>query len=124
MDCAQNPRSDQNFYLEMRIGVPNVPIADQPYECRRNRSLTESNRTGVAYPAVCIHELFEQQVSRTPNRVAACFEGQQLTYSEINAKANRFPRYLAALGVSRRMDYLFEEKAKASRDRLNNKFIR
>jgi amino acid adenylation domain-containing protein len=58
----------------------------------------EWNQTETGYPAVCIHELFEQQVLRTPNRIAACFEGRQLTYEQLNARANRFAQYLVQLG--------------------------
>jgi len=61
--------------------------------------MTEWNRTDCDYPAVCIHELFEEQVARTPERIAVCFEGHQLTYAELNAKANQLANYLVALGV-------------------------
>ena len=36
----------------------------------------------------CVHQLFEDQVEKTPNAVAVVFEEQQLTYAELNAKAN------------------------------------
>ena len=57
------------------------------------------NRTEMAYPPVCVHELFEQQVERTPNRIAACFNEHQLTYCELNARANQLANYLVKLGV-------------------------
>ena len=37
----------------------------------------------------CIHELFEEQAARTPDAVAVVFEDQQLTYAELNARANQ-----------------------------------
>src|SRR5216110_249006 len=61
--------------------------------------MAEWNRTECDYPAVCIHELFEQQVARTPEKIAICFEGHQLTYAALNAKANQLANYLVALGV-------------------------
>ena len=42
----------------------------------------------------CIHSLFEEQVERTPNAVAVVFERQQLTYRELNERANRLAHYL------------------------------
>src|SRR4029079_14586305 len=48
---------------------------------------------------VCVHELFEQQVERTPNRIAACFNEHELTYCELNARANQLANYLVKLGV-------------------------
>ncbi len=47
----------------------------------------------------CIHELFEEQVRRTPDAVAVVFENQQLTYRELNCRANQLGHYLQSLGV-------------------------
>ena len=48
------------------------------------------NQTGAEYPReALIHELFEQQVERTPDAVAVQYEDEQLTYARLNAKANR-----------------------------------
>ncbi|MGV7211267.1 non-ribosomal peptide synthetase [Oxalobacteraceae bacterium A2-2] len=58
------------------------------------------NATGTDYPHQrCIHELIEDQVARTPQRVALRFEDQSLTYAELNARANRVAHYLRAQGV-------------------------
>src|SRR6266516_4584723 len=60
----------------------------------------EGNGTASEYPAdKCIHELFEEQVERAPDSVAVVFEGQRLTYSELNRRANRLAHYLRKLGV-------------------------
>ena len=48
---------------------------------------------------LCVHELFERQAERTPHAVAVRFEEQQLTYAELNARANQLARYLRGLGV-------------------------
>jgi len=57
--------------------------------------LVEFNNTACEYPAeLCVHQLFEQQVERTPDAVALVFEDQQLSYSELNARSNRLARYL------------------------------
>ncbi|RMQ47757.1 Amino acid adenylation [Pseudomonas cichorii] len=47
----------------------------------------------------CIHELFEQQVNNRPGQLALIFEGQQLSYAELNAEANRLAHYLLATGI-------------------------
>ncbi len=64
------------------------------------RAVYDWNATATAYPAhLCIHQLFEAQVSRTPQAVALYFDGQQLTYAELNARANQLARHLQTLGV-------------------------
>ena len=53
------------------------------------------NQTAVFYPKdKTIHQLFEQQVIKTPDNIAVIFEENQLTYAELNAKANQLARYL------------------------------
>ncbi|MEH2186433.1 MAG: amino acid adenylation domain-containing protein [Nostoc sp.] len=62
--------------------------------------LVEWNNTKTEYPQdKCIHELFEAQVEKTPEAVAVVFEDQQLTYRELNAKANQLGHYLRSQGV-------------------------
>ena len=53
------------------------------------------NDTAVTYPQdKCIHELFEQQAAACPDNVAVVFEDKQLTYKQLNEKANRLAHYL------------------------------
>ncbi|MCC5666139.1 amino acid adenylation domain-containing protein [Nostoc sp. CHAB 5784] len=62
--------------------------------------LLEWNNTEVEYPQQqCIHQLFETQVELTPDAVAVVFEDDQLTYQELNARANQLGHYLRSLGV-------------------------
>ncbi|OBQ34694.1 MAG: hypothetical protein AN485_15395, partial [Anabaena sp. MDT14b] len=66
----------------------------------RHQLLVEWNDTVRAYPREkCIHQLFESQVERTPNAVAVVWENQQLTYRELNQRANQLANYLKSLGV-------------------------
>jgi len=68
----------------------------------RDRILVEWNDTGVEYQrASCLHVLFEEQVARTPETPAVVFEGKQLSYGELNARANRLAHYLVKQGVRR-----------------------
>ncbi|KAK9717391.1 hypothetical protein K7432_006256 [Basidiobolus ranarum] len=48
---------------------------------------------------LCIHQLFEQQVERTPNAVALVHEDQILTYDELNMRANRLAHQLMKLSI-------------------------
>ncbi|MEO1375821.1 MAG: amino acid adenylation domain-containing protein, partial [Cyanobacteria bacterium J06635_10] len=62
--------------------------------------LREWNNNQVEYPScLCIHHLFEEQVNKTPNAVAVSFKDRQLTYQELNQRANQLARYLQGLGV-------------------------
>ncbi len=69
-------------------------------EGERRKLLVEWNDTSVNYPKhLCIHQLFEAQVDKTPDSIAVVFEEQQLTYQELNHRANQLAHYLQGLGV-------------------------
>ena len=58
------------------------------------------NDTEMAFPNTkFIHEVFEDQVRKTPNSIAVVFEDVSLTYAELNARANQLAHYLRGLGV-------------------------
>jgi len=66
----------------------------------RHKILVEWNNTQTDYPKdKCIHQLFEAQVERTPHAIAVVFEDQQLTYHELNRRANQLAHHLQSLGV-------------------------
>ncbi|WP_164744553.1 condensation domain-containing protein, partial [Paenibacillus xylaniclasticus] len=61
----------------------------------------EFNATEAPYPeGKTIHQLFEEQVERTPDRIAVVSEMEQVTYRDLNARANRLARKLRKLGVT------------------------
>ncbi len=69
-------------------------------EDERVRLLESWNETKAAYPdASTIHGLFEAQVRRTPEAIAVEHEGRQVSYAELNARANRVAHALIGLGV-------------------------
>ncbi|HEX7406602.1 MAG TPA: amino acid adenylation domain-containing protein, partial [Candidatus Binatia bacterium] len=69
-------------------------------DAERRQLLIEFNDTETEYPRdKCLHQLFEQQAERTPATVALVFEAQQLTYAQLNARANQLAHYLQTLGV-------------------------
>ncbi len=81
---------------------PSRRIADLPLltEAASHRLLVEWNATAADYPTEpCLHNLFEAQVMRTPGHVALVCNNQQLTYGELNKKANQLANYLQSLGV-------------------------
>ena len=59
----------------------------------------EWNQTQAPYPQVCLHELFEAQARRTPESEAVADQKQQLTYQQLNARANQLARHLVKRGV-------------------------
>ena len=77
--------------------VDGLPLLSEE---ERRRVLYEWNETGVEYPDnKCIHELFEEQVKKTPKAEAVVFEDASLSYEELNRRANRLAHYLRELGV-------------------------
>ncbi|MBC6431552.1 amino acid adenylation domain-containing protein [Nostoc sp. HG1] len=77
--------------------ISQLPLLTQP---EQQQLLVEWNDTQADYPQdKCIHQLFEEQVQLTPDAIAVVFENQQLTYQQLNAKANQLAHYLRSLGV-------------------------
>ncbi|HLK61669.1 MAG TPA: amino acid adenylation domain-containing protein, partial [Chthonomonadaceae bacterium] len=69
-------------------------------EPERRQLLVEWNDTDARYPREkCIHTLFEEQVARTPYGVAVECEGKQITYAELNRRANAVASCLRQRGV-------------------------
>ena len=80
----------------------NQPIAALPLltEAERHTLIVELNETRKEISnEKCINRLFEQQVELTPYATAVIHERAQLTYSELNARANQLAHYLKSLGV-------------------------
>jgi amino acid adenylation domain-containing protein len=66
----------------------------------RQRILFEFNQTAADFARdKCVHELFEEQVKRTPDALAVIFEEECLSYHELNARANQLAQHLCASGV-------------------------
>jgi non-ribosomal peptide synthetase component F len=68
-------------------------------EEERRQILFEWNEGRADYPTGCLHHALERQVERTPDSVAVVFEGEHLSYGELNRRANRLAHDLRALGV-------------------------
>ncbi|MFZ5915510.1 MAG: non-ribosomal peptide synthetase, partial [Chloroflexota bacterium] len=88
--------------LEGIAADPSQRIASLPLltEAERQRIVVDWNDTQADFPdGVCAHRLFEAQVARQPEAIALSFEGQALTYGELNARANQLAHYMSKLGV-------------------------
>src|SRR5215831_3792904 len=89
----------------MLIGIvtnPDRRLCDLPLltEREKHQILVEWNNRATVYPNdACIHELFEEQVKKSPDAIAVVLEDQQLTYRELNRRANQLAHYLRKLGV-------------------------
>ena len=71
-----------------------------PSTTEQQQLLMKWNDTHTEYPHhKCIHQLFETQVEQTPDAVALVFENQQLTYNELNVRANQLAHYLQSMGI-------------------------
>ena len=79
------------------IVVEDIEIITQE---EKQQILYDFNDTKAEYPKdKTIHQLFEEQVEKTPDNIALVFEGNQLTYRELNEKSNQLARLLRAKGV-------------------------
>jgi amino acid adenylation domain-containing protein len=88
--------------LEGIVANPDQPLSELPLltEAERRQLLVEWNDTKTDYAKDrCIHQLFKEQVERTPDAVALVFEDQQVTYRELNRRVNPLADYLVGLGV-------------------------
>ncbi|MBI5032176.1 MAG: amino acid adenylation domain-containing protein [Chloroflexi bacterium] len=89
--------------LENIVANPGLPISDYALltPAEQHQLLGKWNATTADYPRdVCVAQLFEAQVKRTPDRVAVVWNNERLTYRELNSRANRLARYLRNLGVA------------------------
>jgi non-ribosomal peptide synthetase component F len=83
-----------------------LPEAEYPPHIPNNKNfipqhpIREILGPRLAYPTnTCLPQLIEDQVERTPDALAVIFKDTQLTYRELNARANQLAHYLQQLGV-------------------------
>jgi len=88
--------------LSAAVSHPEMATSVLPLltDAERHQLVVDWNATQTTYPPdQCVHQLFEAQVARTPDAIAVVYENQQLTYSELNTRANQLAHYLRSLGV-------------------------
>ena len=88
--------------LQQIVADPGKKISELSVvgEEEENLILKTFNYTAVEYPSgKTVVELFEEQVSKTPNNIAVVYEEEEMTYAELNSKANQMAYKLRELGV-------------------------
>jgi len=88
--------------LEGIVADPDQQLSNLPLlsEAERHQLLVEWNNNKAGHSQTqCIHQLFQAQVERTPDAIAVVLEGEQLTYGELNRRANQLAHHLRSLGV-------------------------
>jgi len=85
------------------IASPQQRVSELPLLSAAERELLirEWNETHADFPSLTLHELFERQAEATPDAVALIFEGERLSYRELNGRANRLAEYLRGSGLRR-----------------------
>ncbi len=103
-DASTIVRMEKHF-LTLLTGIvaqPEQRLLDLPLltEAELQRIVVAWNDTSAPFPEeMCIHQLIESQVQQTPNAVAVIFEGEELTYRELNARDNQLAHALQERGV-------------------------
>ncbi|MEO8429267.1 MAG: amino acid adenylation domain-containing protein, partial [Verrucomicrobiota bacterium] len=88
--------------LEGIVAAPDARLSQLPLLSKAEQSqlLVEWNDTRADYSNnLCLHELIEAQAQRTPDAVAVTLAGQELTYHELDRRANQLAHHLQKLGV-------------------------
>ncbi|MEH2026173.1 amino acid adenylation domain-containing protein [Nostoc sp.] len=87
----------QGITTNSHRSVGELPLLTQ---AEQDLQLVEWNATQAANPIHdCIHQLFQQHVEKTPESVAVVYENQQLTYRQLNQRANKLAHHLQSLGI-------------------------
>ena len=91
--------------LQSIVDNPSLPISSLPLltEVERHQLLTEWAILpgGNSLPEQCLHEQFEERVRENPERIALSFAGEEMSYGELNARANQVARLLRRRGIDK-----------------------
>ena len=99
-----------NVMLNSFFGLLNNVVADREVPLNQtsllttdeyNKIVNEWNATTTAYPREqCVHELFEEQVKKTPDSIAVVFEEESLTYRQLDERSNHMANHLFQQGLA------------------------
>jgi amino acid adenylation domain-containing protein len=83
------------------VAAPSARLSQLPLltEAELKAELHDWNDTAAPVPPICVHEGFEAQAARTPDAIAAEYEGERISYAELNGRANQIARRLRGAGV-------------------------
>ncbi|HEX8274264.1 MAG TPA: non-ribosomal peptide synthase/polyketide synthase [Longimicrobiaceae bacterium] len=101
-DAAERMTGNLLVLLEAMAAGPGRRLAELPLlgAAERAQVVEEWNRTALPFPeGACIHDLFAARAARAPEAPALSWGGEELTYRELDRRADRLARRLAGLGV-------------------------
>ena len=100
-ETIQRLMKHYELLLEAVVTDPNRTLSELSLlmNAERQQLLVDWNKTGIEYPEKSIAQLFEEQAARQEAAIAVTYNGESLTYAELNERANRLAHYLLALGV-------------------------
>lgn len=89
--------------LQELVADPGQAVSRVPLLTAHEREtlLVDWNNTGKSFPGLSIREMFEAQVERNPSHTALVFRGHELTYAELNSRANKVAHYLHRQGAAK-----------------------
>jgi amino acid adenylation domain-containing protein len=102
---AEQAKEIAGYYSRVLAAMSAEPAVYHETVCllsveEQRRLLVELNETAAPFSEEkCVHELFEEQEARTPEAIAVRFGSEELSYRELNLRANKLARYLRGLGV-------------------------
>jgi amino acid adenylation domain-containing protein len=95
-------RMVQHFCALLEAGLADADTAFHRLplltSAERDALLVAPRRTAADYPVTLAHHLFEERARRNPAAVALVYEGEQLTYGELEARANQLAHHLVRVG--------------------------
>lgn len=94
--CLSQDRAEA---LKAQIESLTPKLADMPLAAQITAPEPQADDSARPYDRICIHHAFEAQVAKTPDTEALAFEQQNLTYAELNARANRVAHVLLGMGL-------------------------
>ncbi|HLX19070.1 MAG TPA: amino acid adenylation domain-containing protein [Gaiellaceae bacterium] len=88
--------------LASAIAAPDTPLDELPLltESERHRLTVDWQGPDATYPETALHRLVEAQAESSPAAVAVSYDGEEMSYGELNARANQLARRLRAAGVA------------------------
>jgi amino acid adenylation domain-containing protein len=100
-DRIQRLSSHLHALLSSAVEAPDAPVASLRLlpDAEQQRIASWQQGPIIKVPDLCVHQLFEQQVERTPDAIALVFEDQELSYRDLNTRANHLAHHLIDLGV-------------------------
>ncbi|WP_291584148.1 amino acid adenylation domain-containing protein [Clostridium sp. UBA6640] len=101
-EFIENISKTFSFIATKLIENPNAKLKeiDIVSDEEKHKLLYEFNDTGADYPRnKTLHKLFEEQVEKTPNNIAIMYENEEITYKDLNSRANSLAHVLKDKGI-------------------------